>query len=130
MREGIMLKFNIYLVFMMVAILIMACDPDPSAEGDRDDYVQDEGIEQGMQDFWIEQRGNFIEGAEFQIEELEGNLELKEDRKRANELNIELDNLRERLNELEQEGEQEWEDTRDEIANALIDIRREIDDME
>lgn len=130
MREGDMVKFNMFLVLMLTVILVTACNPDPSAEGDRDDNVQDEGVTQGMQDYWIEERNSFIEGAEFQIDELEESLELKEDRDRVNELNTELDNLRERVSELEQEGEGEWEDSRDEIANALIDIRREIEDME
>lgn len=122
---------NRLMVLMIMAfVMVVACNPDPSSEGDRDDQIQDEGVTQGMQNFWIEQRDKFIEGAEFQIEELEERLEEKENREKVNELNAELDNLRQRVSDIEEEGELEWEDTRDEIAEDLIEIRREIEDMD
>lgn len=121
---------RLMVLIVMAFVLVVACNPDPSSEGDRDDQVQDEGVSQGMQDFWIEQRDKFIEGAEFQIEELEERLDEKENREKVSELNTELDNLRQRVSDIEQESEHEWEETRDEIANALIDIRREIEDMD
>lgn len=122
---------NRLMVFIIMAfVMVVACNPDPSSEGDRDDQAQDEGVTQGMQDFWIEQRDKFIEGAEFQLEELEERLEEKENREKVNELSAELDNLRQRVSDIEKEGEFEWEDTRDEIAGDLIEIRREIEDME
>ena len=118
------------LVFVSIS-MFTACNPDPSHEGDREDAIQDEGITEGMQEFWREQREKFIDGADYQVNEFDQVLEEKEteDSEKVSELQAELDQVRERLSELEQKNEHEWEDTRNEIANSLIFIRRELEDL-
>jgi len=114
-------------VFLLVFISISmftACNSD------RDVGVDDEDRTRGMEEFWKEEREKFIVGAENQIEEHEETLQEMEETERVNELNAELENVRERLSELEQDEEHEWENTRDEIAHKLIEIRREIEDIE
>ncbi|MEX0660179.1 MAG: hypothetical protein WD381_06945 [Balneolaceae bacterium] len=111
---------------VLLVFSVTAC----GSNGDSDsDTEENEDVTQGMEQYWMDQREEFIELTENQIEEWKETLE-NSDSEQADELNVELDKVSEKLSDIEQDERHEWEDSREEIVAALNDIRREIEDME
>jgi len=124
-----MLKLIKYLSIFLLAIAVIGCENgDGGMEGQEEDM--EEGIETGMEQYWMEQRDEFVFLAEESLDEWEQTLDQYDDRAAVSEVESEIENIREKLSELEQAEREEWEEMRNDIASDLNNLRHQIEDLE
>ena len=113
---------------ILLAITVTACG---SGEYDENgDTEESEEVTQGMEQYWMEQREEFMELAQNQVDEWKAMLEEAESSETVDEINRQLSEIEEMIEDIEQAEEYEWEDERDEIAEALNNLRSEIENLE
>jgi len=115
-----------FLLIGFSAVTLFACTPD-NGDNEMEDEETSEGITQGMEHFWMEQREEFIELAEYQLDEWEEQIEEIEESEVASNLNERIEEIREKLSDLEQSEEEDWEEMRQDIAGDINDLREDIE---
>jgi len=113
---------------ILLTIAMVACgngnDGMEFQEEDREE------IERGMEQFWMEQREEFIHLAEERLNGWKESLEEYDDRAAVSDIESDIENIREKLTELQQTERYEWEEKREEIASDINDLRHKIEDLE
>jgi len=95
-----------------------------------DDEEVSEEVTQGMENFWMEQREEFISLAEALLDSWEERIEENADSETAEELKADIDRINDELSELEQAEKSDWEEMREEIAGMINDLREKADYLE
>jgi len=113
---------------ILLAITVTACGSEEYDENG--DTEESEEVTQGMEQYWMEQREEFMELAQNQVDEWKAVVEEAESSETVDEINRQLSEIEEMIEDIEQAEEYEWEDERDEIAEALNNLRSEIEDLE
>lgn len=117
------------LSIIVLTLAMMACgNGNGGMEGQEEDM--EEGIETGMEQFWMEQREEFIYLAEERLNGWEESLEEYDDNPTISDIETDIENIREKLNELQETEEEEWEEMREEIASDINDLRHKMEDLE
>ena len=113
---------------ILLAITVTACGSEEYDENG--DTEESEEVTQGMEQYWMEQREEFMELAQNQVDEWKAVVEEAESSETVDEIKRQLSEIEEMIEDIEQAEEHEWEDERDEIAEALNNLRSEIEDLE
>lgn len=121
-------KIKIIAVILLTITMISCEERGGGMEGQENDL--EEGIEMGMEQYWMEQRDEFVFLAEESLDEWEQTLDAYDDRAAVSDVESEIENIREKLSELEQAEREEWEEMRNEIASDLNNLRHKIEDLE
>lgn len=124
-----MIKKIKILSIILLTLAMMACgNGNGGMEGQEEDM--EEGIETGMEQFWMEQREEFSYLAEERLNGWEESLEEYDDNPTISDIETDIENIREKLNELQETEEEEWEEMREEIASDINDLRHKMEDLE
>lgn len=124
-----MIKKIKILSLILLTLAMMACgNGNGGMEGQEEDM--EEGIETGMEQFWMEQREEFIYLAEERLNGWEESLEEYDDNPTISDIETDIENIREKLNELQEIEQEEWEEMREEIASDINDLRHKMEDLE
>ncbi len=117
------------LSLVLLTLVMMACgNGNGGMEGQQEDM--EEGIETGMEQYWMEQREEFILLAEERLNGWEESLEEYDNNPTISDIETDIENIREKLNELQETEQEEWEEMREEIASDINDLRHKMEDLE
>jgi TolA-binding protein len=124
-----MMKRILKAVLTVILIFSFAACADQENDGENG---PDE-MHQEMTEFWQDQRDEFVDLTETQLERAEEEIaQLREESENNDTIeNVEekIEELREDLAELKDEGEENWEELRNSIAESLNELQSEIENL-